>query len=146
MAPSVSASGLCQLDRRALKAWPRATKPQFVYHVVASASSALDRPAYSGALRKKALYCRYAFDMARALNIDGRTLGELDDLVANGRFNSREDAVREAVRPVWEEDASPLGEAERAGIERGLADVAAGRVFDHDQVFDELERRCIDDR
>lgn len=84
--------------------------------------------------------------MATALNIDGRTLGELDDLVANGRFNSREDAVREAVRLVWEEDASPLSEAERAGIERGLADVAAGRVFDHDEVFDELERRCIDDR
>lgn len=81
--------------------------------------------------------------MATALNLDRQTLFELDDLVARGRFASREDVVREALRLVWEDevDDGPLTQAEREGIERGLADVEAGRLVSSAAVRAELERR-----
>lgn len=79
--------------------------------------------------------------MATALNLDQRTVGELDDLVASGRFASREDAVREGVRLVREGNRDASSDAELAGVERGLADVAAGRILSADEVRAELERR-----
>lgn len=36
---------------------------------------------------------------------------------------------------------APLSEAQRASIQRGLDDVAAGRVSDHAEVFDEIKAR-----
>lgn len=36
---------------------------------------------------------------------------------------------------------SPLSEAQKASIRRGLEDVAAGRVYDHAEIFDELKAR-----
>lgn len=79
--------------------------------------------------------------MITALNLDRRTVGALDDLVASGRFASREDAVREGLRLVQEGDAQPPGAAEMAGLERGLVDVAAGDVISSVEVRTELERR-----
>jgi Arc/MetJ-type ribon-helix-helix transcriptional regulator len=73
---------------------------------------------------------------------------DLDDLVASGRFPSREDAVREGLRLVheqdWTDEEVDLGTLDpetRAAIERGLADVAAGRVEDADIVFARLRER-----
>ena len=74
------------------------------------------------------------------LNLDALLVRELDDLVATGRFTSREDAIRHAVKLVWDAEYAPkpLGQEERAGVERGLADAQAGRVRPVDEVFEEL--------
>ena len=85
--------------------------------------------------------------MATALNLDPAIVRSLDDLVRSGRFASREAAVSEGLRLVeiadWGEpvDLDDLSPSERAGVERGLADVAAGRVHTSAQVRAELERR-----
>ena len=36
---------------------------------------------------------------------------------------------------------APLSEAQLASIRRGVEDVAAGRVYSHEEVFDELKAR-----
>lgn len=86
--------------------------------------------------------------MAIALNIDADMARELDALVASGRFASREDVVREAVKLVrkqeWtdeEVDLESLDPATRAAIEEGLADIEAGRTEDADVVFARLRER-----
>lgn len=40
--------------------------------------------------------------------------------------------------------SSPLTAAEKAAIKRGEADIEAGRVYDHDQVADQLRRRAAE--
>lgn len=40
-----------------------------------------------------------------------------------------------------QEGAAPLSDDQIASIRRGLEDVAAGRVYDHDEVFAELKAR-----
>lgn len=82
--------------------------------------------------------------MATAINLDPKTLRDLDDLVASGRFLSREDALREGLRHVHEQDwtdeavdLASLDPATRAAVEAG---VAAGRTYPAEQVFDELLR------
>jgi Arc/MetJ-type ribon-helix-helix transcriptional regulator len=86
--------------------------------------------------------------MATALDLDPDTLRELDDLVASGRFPSREDAIRTALRLVHEQDRTDeavdldsLDPGTRAAVEEGLTDVAAGRVEDADIVFARLRER-----
>lgn len=85
--------------------------------------------------------------MTTALDLDPATVHWLDSLVRSGRFASREAAVSEGLRLVeiadWGEpvELDDLSPSERAGVERGLADVAAGRVHSSRDVFDELERR-----
>jgi antitoxin ParD1/3/4 len=58
----------------------------------------------------------------------------VDKLVANGRFNSRSEVLREGVRIVHEHETR-LAELE-AALERGIADAKAGRVVDLDEGFD----------
>lgn len=87
--------------------------------------------------------------MATAIPLEASTIEALDAIVARGRFSSRDEAIRTALYIVEEVDAAddaPLTPGEIAGIERGLADVAAGRVYTVDEVFDELERRCLEGR
>ena len=82
--------------------------------------------------------------MATAIPLEPATIAALDAVVAIGRFASRDDAIRTALHIVEEVDAAddaPLTAAEIAGIERGLADVAAGQVFSAEDVRAELERR-----
>lgn len=86
--------------------------------------------------------------MATAITLDQETLRDLDELVASGRFASREEAVREGLRLVHEQDwideevdLDNLDPATRAAVEEGLADLKAGRVEDADVVFARLRDR-----
>lgn len=57
----------------------------------------------------------------------------VNDLVENGRYNSKSEVLREGVRLVQEREARL-----RAAIERGLEDVDAARVVPAEEVFDRL--------
>ncbi len=63
----------------------------------------------------------------------------VEDLVKNGRYNSKSEVLREGVRLVQEREA----EMRRldAALDRGLADVAAGRTRPAEEVFAELRAR-----
>jgi antitoxin ParD1/3/4 len=64
-------------------------------------------------------------------------------LVESGRYGSKSEVLREGVRLV-EEREKRLALLD-AALERGLADVDAGRVHELDDVFDELLRRYPSD-
>jgi antitoxin ParD1/3/4 len=57
-------------------------------------------------------------------------------LVAEGRYNSKSEVLREGVRLIQDREARLA--ALDASIARGIADADAGRVRDLDVVFDEL--------
>ena len=59
--------------------------------------------------------------------------------VAEGRYGSATEVVREALRRM-EEDVEKL-KALRAHIREGLDDANAGRLFDGDEVFADLRAR-----
>jgi len=59
--------------------------------------------------------------------------------LSSGRYNSAEEVLRDALR-LMEERERRLASLD-ASIARGLADIEAGRVYDADTVFDELEAR-----
>lgn len=63
----------------------------------------------------------------------------VNDLVANGRYNSKSEVLREGVRLVEEREAKLT--ALDASIARGLADVDAGRTNPAGQIFDRLEAK-----
>ena len=63
----------------------------------------------------------------------------VNDLVANGRYNSKSEALREGVRLVQEREAA-LAKL-WAELDKGIQDIESGRVHDIDEVFDELEAR-----
>ncbi len=60
-------------------------------------------------------------------------------LVASGRYRSPDEVLREAVR-LFQEREAKLATLD-AAINRGLADVAAGRVTPAAEVFDALEAK-----
>ncbi|WP_417307643.1 type II toxin-antitoxin system ParD family antitoxin [Devosia sp.] len=67
----------------------------------------------------------------------GKTLeAVVDDLVANGRYNSKSEVLREGVRLVQEREAA-LAEL-MAKLDEGLADVDAGRTVPLEDVVTEL--------
>jgi antitoxin ParD1/3/4 len=72
--------------------------------------------------------------MASSVNLGPVLEDIVDKLVANGRFNSRSDVLREGVRIIHEHETR-LAELE-AALERGMADAKAGRVVDLDEAFD----------
>jgi antitoxin ParD1/3/4 len=58
--------------------------------------------------------------------------------LASGRFNNASEVLRDALRLMEERERKFA--ALDAAIARGIADVEAGRVFDAEEVFEELER------
>ena len=63
------------------------------------------------------------------------------DLVANGRYNSKSEVLREGVRLVQDREARLA--ALEAEIAKGIASADAGDLIDADEVFDELEAECL---
>jgi antitoxin ParD1/3/4 len=63
----------------------------------------------------------------------------VNDLVANGRYNSKSEVLREGVRLVQEREAA-LAEF-HAALEEGLADIDAGRSRPAEEVFAELRAK-----
>lgn len=61
------------------------------------------------------------------------------DLVENGRYNSKSEVLREGVRLVQEREARHQALAKL--LEEGEADIAAGRVHDAEEVFEDLIAR-----
>ncbi len=59
--------------------------------------------------------------------------------LASGRYNNASDVLRDALRLM--EDRERKLAALDAAIERGMADINAGRVTDADVVFDRLEAK-----
>lgn len=70
----------------------------------------------------------------------GETLEKVvNDLVENGRYNSKSEVLREGVRLVEEREARRNILAKL--IQEGDEDIAAGRVYPAEDVFDELIAR-----
>jgi antitoxin ParD1/3/4 len=61
----------------------------------------------------------------------------VNDLVKNGRYNSKSEVLREGVRLVQEREAALA--TLWVALDEGLDDIKAGRVRPLDEVFDELE-------
>ena len=81
--------------------------------------------------------------VAVTIELDGEAQAYVDELVRDGRFASREEAVRAGVGFLREqlEDDFEITPKIAAAIEEGLADARAGRVRPADEVFDELLER-----
>lgn len=77
--------------------------------------------------------------MASSVNLGERLESFVDDLVKNGRYNSRSEVLRAGVRLVHEREM--LLEELDASIERGIADSEAGRVHDLDEVTARLSAK-----
>lgn len=61
------------------------------------------------------------------------------DLVENGRYNSKSEVLREGVRLVQEREVA-LAEL-NASLDRGIADIEAGRTRPAEEVFAELRAK-----
>ena len=68
-----------------------------------------------------------------------RLEGFVARLVADGRYNSKSEVLREGVRLIEEREARLA--ALDAAIGRGLADAEAGRTKPAEEVFDRLEAK-----
>ena len=77
--------------------------------------------------------------MASSVDLGRQLEAYVDMLVKVGRYNSKSEVLREGVRLVQEREARLA--ALDAGIARGLADSAAGRVKPASEVFDRLEAK-----
>lgn len=73
--------------------------------------------------------------MATQLKLDPETERLIDDLLASGRFAKRMDVVRYGVELAYADANKPLEAETLAAIERGLADVQAGRTRPAEDVF-----------
>ncbi len=74
--------------------------------------------------------------MAISADLGEKLEAVVNDLVANGRYNSKSEVLREGVRLVQEREAA-LAEL-YAAIAEGMADIAAGRTRPAEEVFAEL--------
>jgi antitoxin ParD1/3/4 len=72
----------------------------------------------------------------------GKKLEEVvEDLVKNGRYNSKSEVLREGVRLVQEREAELAALWEK--LDKGLADIEAGRLHPAEEVFDDLEAELL---
>jgi antitoxin ParD1/3/4 len=67
----------------------------------------------------------------------------VNDLVENGRYNSKSEVLREGVRLVQEREAR-FRELD-ASVRLAIAEADAGRWLSEEEVFGELEARYADD-
>jgi antitoxin ParD1/3/4 len=75
-------------------------------------------------------------DMAISADL-GETLEKVvNDLVENGRYNSKSEVLREGVRLVQEREAR--NKVLDALLQEAEDDIAAGRTFPAEEVFDEI--------
>ena len=86
--------------------------------------------------------------MAISADLGAKLEAVVTDLVANGRYNSKSEVLREGVRLVQEREAA-LARLD-AALDRGIADAEAGRTRPAEEVFAELRaklglRRATDD-
>jgi len=77
--------------------------------------------------------------MAISADVGPRLESLVDELVKNGRYGSKSEVVREGIRLV-EERETALARL-NAALERGLADIAAGRTRPAEEVFAELRAK-----
>jgi antitoxin ParD1/3/4 len=77
--------------------------------------------------------------MARSVTLDKSLESFVQAQLDSGRYASASEVVRHALR-LMEAREHQLAELD-AALRSGLADVAAGRVQDADDVFDELDAR-----
>lgn len=77
--------------------------------------------------------------MAISADLGEKLEAVVNDLVANGRYNSKSEVLREGVRLVQEREAYLKRVDE--GIARGLEDVRAGRTRPAEEVFAELRAK-----
>lgn len=77
--------------------------------------------------------------MAISADLGKKLEAVVNDLVANGRYNSKSEVLREGVRLVQEREAAL--QKLWAEIDKGIASAKTGRLYDADEVFDELEAR-----
>jgi antitoxin ParD1/3/4 len=77
--------------------------------------------------------------MAISADLGANLEAVVEDLVKNGRYNSKSEVLREGVRLVQEREAA-LARLD-AALARGLADIEAGRFRPMDEVFDEIEAK-----
>jgi antitoxin ParD1/3/4 len=79
--------------------------------------------------------------MASSVNLGEKLEATVDKLVKEGRYGSRSEVLRAGVRLVQEREAA-LTRFE-AEIQKGLDDVAAGRVYPIEEVFEELKAKYM---
>jgi len=77
--------------------------------------------------------------MAISAELGEKLEAVVSDLVANGRYNSKSEVLREGVRLVQEREAAL--QKLWAELDIGMKDIEAGRVRDADEVFRELRAR-----
>jgi antitoxin ParD1/3/4 len=61
----------------------------------------------------------------------------IDEALKSGRYNSRAELIGDGLQLIREREEWLA--AVRAGVQRGLDDVAVGRVVDLDEAFDQVE-------
>jgi antitoxin ParD1/3/4 len=74
--------------------------------------------------------------MAISADLGAKLEAVVEDLVKNGRYNSKSEVLREGVRLVQEREAA-LAQLD-VMIAEGMADIDAGRTKPAEEVFDRL--------
>ena len=73
-----------------------------------------------------------------SISLGGHFEKFVQEQIAHGRYHTASEVVQDALRLM--EDREKRLTAFDTAIERGLDDIAAGRVYEADSVFDELDR------